>query len=63
VGRVDVKTDRQEGVLRVKGAFAEPTVDRTAVGRALRLELEQVATWLSMSSIDVAANGDLSPHI
>lgn len=63
VGRVDVKTDRQEGVLRVKGAFAEPDVDRTAVGRALRQELEQIASWLSMSSIDVAANGDLVPHI
>lgn len=59
VGRVDIKTDRQEGVLRVKGAFAEPDVDKVAVGVALRGELERVATWLSMSKIEVAANGNL----
>ena len=59
VGRVDIKTDRQEGVLRVKGAFAEPDVDKVVVGEALRGELERVATWLSMSEIEVAANGNL----
>ena len=59
VGRVDIKTDRQEGVLRVKGAFAEPGVDKVAVGEALRGELERVAAWLSMSKIEVAANGNL----
>lgn len=63
VGRVDIKTDRQEGVLRVKGAFAEPGVDNIAVGRALRGELEQVATWLSMSKIDVAPNGNLASYL
>ncbi|MDX1467854.1 MAG: crosslink repair DNA glycosylase YcaQ family protein [Acidimicrobiia bacterium] len=59
VARVDLKTDRQAGVLRVKGAFAEPGVDRTAVGRALGEELELVASWLGMGRVDIAANGDL----
>lgn len=63
VGRVDLKTDRQEGVLRVKGAFAEPDVDRIAVGRALRRELEQVAAWLAMSDIEIVPNGDLSTFL
>ena len=63
VGRVDIKTDRQEGVLRVKGAFAEPDVDKIAVGKTLRRELEQVATWLSMSKIEVAANGNLASYL
>ena len=60
VARVDLKTDRQAGVLRVKGAFAEPDVDKVAVGRALREELELVAGWKGMTDIDVAPNGDLS---
>ena len=63
VGRVDIKTDRQEGVLRVKGAFAEPDVDKIAVGKALRRELEQIAAWLSMSDLEIAPNGDLSPFL
>jgi hypothetical protein len=63
VGRVDLKTDRQEGVLRVKGAFAEPDVDRIAVGRALRRELEQVAAWLAMSDIEIVPNGNLSTFL
>jgi len=63
VGRVDIKTDRQESVLRVKGAFAEPDVDRIAVGKALGDELEQIAIWLSMSRIEIVANGNLAPHI
>jgi len=58
--RVDLKTDRQAGVLRVKGAFAEPHVDKRAVGRALREELELVAGWVGATDIDVADNGDLA---
>jgi uncharacterized protein YcaQ len=63
VARVDLKTDRQAGLLRVKGAFAEPGVDRVAVGRALRAELEHVAVWKGMSGVDVAHNGDLVSHL
>lgn len=53
VGRVDLKADRKEGVLRVKGAFAEPGVDKVAVGRALLTELEQVAAWLGLADLDL----------
>lgn len=60
VGRVDLKTDRQAGVLRVKGAFAEPGVDKVAAGRALRSELESVAGWLGMKDVEIIRNGDLS---
>ena len=63
VARVDLKTDRQEKVLRVRGAFAEPGVDRVAVGRALREELELVASWLDMDRLDIASNGDLHPFL
>ena len=60
VARVDLKTDRKAGVLRVKGAFAESGADRVAVGRALRHELELVATWLGMGDVEVARNGNLA---
>jgi len=63
VGRVDLKTDRGEGVLRVKGAFAEPDVDRIAVGKALSDELELCARWLGMDGVEVADNGDLSDYL
>ncbi len=61
VGRVDLKTDRQQRRLRVKGAFAEPEADKTYVGRALRQELELVAGWLGMDDVEVTRNGDLAP--
>jgi hypothetical protein len=61
VARVDLKTDREAGLLRVRGAFAEPGADRAHVGRALRRELELVATWLGMSGVEVAKHGDLAP--
>lgn len=60
VGRVDLKTDRQGNALLVRGAFAELDVDRVAVGRALRDELELVASWLGLDEVVVARNGDLS---
>ncbi|MFV1960910.1 MAG: winged helix-turn-helix domain-containing protein [Acidimicrobiia bacterium] len=63
VARVDLKTDRKAGLLRVRGAFAETGADRLHVGRALREELELVATWLGMDDVEVAANGDLAPFL
>ncbi len=48
VARVDLKTDRKEGALLVRGAFAEPGADKVRVGRELSEELELVATWLGL---------------
>ncbi len=63
VARVDLKTDRQEGVLRVRGAFAEPGVDMVAVANALRQELELVASWKGMDRLDIVSNGDLASYL
>ena len=63
VARVDLKTDRAAGLLRVRGAFAEPGVDKLHVGKALRQELELVATWLGMGDVEVARNGDLASFL
>ena len=60
VARVDLKTDRKAGALLVKGAFAEPEVDRTRVGRELRTELETVASWLGLGEVRISRNGDLA---
>jgi uncharacterized protein len=59
VARVDLKTDRRRNALHVKGAFAEPDVDKKKVGRALRSELELVATWLDLGDVAIDRNGDL----
>lgn len=60
VARVDLKTDRQAGVLRVRGAWSEPAVDRVRVAAELREELEEAAVWLGMGGVEVARNGDLA---
>lgn len=63
VGRVDLKTDRRNNALQVKGAFAEPDVDRKKVGRALRKELELVADWMDLEDVVVDRNGDLFEYL
>ena len=63
VARVDLKTDRSDNALHVKGAFAEPDTDHQRVGRALRSELESVAAWLDLGDVVVARNGDLADHL
>lgn len=63
VARVDLKSDRDDKALLVRGAYAEDGVDKVAVGRALRGELESVARWLGLEEIRVTDRGDLAPHV
>ena len=51
VGRVDLKADRQRGLLVVKGAFAEPSAP-IEVADELHQELKQLATWLGLGGIE-----------
>jgi uncharacterized protein YcaQ len=60
VARVDLKSDRQAGVLRVQAAFAEPGVDTTRVAEELADELRLLADWLELGSVSVARKGDLA---
>jgi len=60
VGRVDLKADRQAGVLRVLGAYAEDGADKVRVARELSAELGEMARWLGLDEVTVARNGDLS---
>ena len=63
VARVDLKTDRSAQALQVRGAFAEPDVDKRKVGPALREELELIAAWLDLDDVVVSRNGDLHEHL
>ena len=59
VARVDLKADRQAGVLRIPAAFAEPGApEHTAA--ALAAQLHELAGWLGLDSIAPADRGDLA---
>jgi uncharacterized protein len=60
VARVDVKSDRPAGVLRVLGAFAEPAADPGTVAPELADELRLLAGWLGLAQVSVARRGDLA---
>jgi uncharacterized protein len=60
VARVDLKSDRQAGVLRVVGAFAEEGVDEAEVARELADELRLVSDWLGLGGVKVGRKGDLA---
>jgi uncharacterized protein YcaQ len=63
VGRVDLKADRQAGVLRVQAAYAEPGVDRGETAAALAAELRLMADWMQLERVAVTGAGDLAPYL
>jgi hypothetical protein len=62
VGRVDLKSDRQNRVLRVQSAWREPDA---AAGFETRLAalLRETATWQGLGEIEVMDRGDLAAAI
>ena len=63
VGRVDLKSDRQAGVLRVQSAWLEPGHDAGHVAAELAAELSLAAGWLGLGAVEVAPRGDLAPQL
>jgi uncharacterized protein YcaQ len=63
VARVDLKAERTEGALRVRGAFAEPLRDPDAIAGPLAEELELMAGWLGLERVVVDGRGDLGPAL
>ncbi|WP_213451008.1 winged helix-turn-helix domain-containing protein [Rhizomonospora bruguierae] len=58
--RVDLKADRQAGVLRVPAAWIEPGADPGETAEALAAELERLAGWLGLSDVAKPEAGDLA---
>jgi uncharacterized protein YcaQ len=63
VGRVDLKSDRQAGVLRVQSAWLELGHDPHYVADELAQELALTAAWLGLDRIEVMPRGDLSKEL
>ena len=57
--RLDVKTDRAGGALRVLGAFAEPGVDHGALAERLRPHLRDLARFVGVDDVSYGDRGDL----
>jgi uncharacterized protein YcaQ len=63
VARVDLKADRQAGVLRVQAGHGEEAIDRPAVAAALADELRLMADWLQLGEVTVGERGDLAADL
>ncbi len=61
--RVDLKADRQAGVLRVQAAHVESTVSAGAVAGELAAELVSMAQWLGLGAVVVEERGGLAPRL
>jgi uncharacterized protein YcaQ len=62
VARVDLKSDRAAGVLRVQSAHGEPTAPDDAP-EALAAELRLMAGWLGLDRVAVEPRGDLAARL
>ena len=60
VGRVDLKADRQAGLLRVRGSYIEDGQDPIRVAGPLAEELRTMANWLSLDDVAVERKGNLA---
>lgn len=60
--RVDLKADRQAGVLLVQAAWREASAGRDTASR-LAGELIRMAGWLGLSGVEVKARGDLADDL
>lgn len=60
--RVDLKADREAGVLRVISSYLEPhaRANADAVANALVVELKTMATWLGLSGVAIGRRGDFA---
>jgi len=63
VARLDIKTDRAGGALRVLGAFAEPDVDHAALAERLSPHLLELARFVGVDDVSHGDRGDLMPAL
>lgn len=62
VARVDLKADRQAGVLRVQAAWSEPDAP-AETAEELAAELASMSSWLELDGVAVNGSGDLAPQL
>jgi uncharacterized protein YcaQ len=62
VARVDLKSDRQAGLLLVQAAYAEPEAP-PHTAEPLAAELRGLAAWLGLTDVAVVGPGDLAPAV
>lgn len=60
VGRLDMKADRQNGTLRVEGAFIESGVEARDVAAPIAAEVQSMADWLGLDAVEIGRRGSLS---
>jgi len=63
VGRFDLKSDRKNGVLLVKGSYHEESADPAEVAERVAPELVGLSEWLGLGDVDVADRGNLAPAL
>jgi uncharacterized protein len=61
--RVDLKADRQAGMLRVQAAHLEDGADAAEVAPALAGELAAMAGWLGLGAVTVMGRGGLAGRL
>ncbi len=59
-GRVCLKADRQNGVLRANASHHEPEADPQATAEALADELNRMSGWLGLAAVEAGASGNLA---
>ena len=62
-GRCDLKTDRDDQVLRVLGAFLEPGADVDEVAAEMLEELRMLAQLVCVSDVSIDASGPLAERL
>lgn len=60
VGRIDLKADRTQGVLRVEGSYVERGIRATTVAQPVAERLGEMAQWLGLARVTVARRGNLA---
>jgi len=63
VGRVDLKSDRQKGVLLVQSAHIEDGREPGHVAAELASELSTMASWLGLGGVRVGRRGNLASEL
>jgi uncharacterized protein len=63
VGRLDLKGDRAQSALLVRGAFVEAGRDPEAMAPRIKQELRTMADWLELEAVVIEPNGSLAPAL